>query len=253
MRILRQRFAVCRARRKVCHRAPAPGAPASAKRAPTFRFRSATPKPPAHFEINARGEMQIAILVEQMRREGYELMVSRPEVIFRRELRMAPCSSRLKISMSIFRMKISGHPAIPRQSQRRIRRHGSSRVARFNRSDHPDSRLDWIRDRSGQPDSRARIDESPLSRIRAVQGRNRRTRSRCDGVDGIRGQHRLRTQQYPGARPAFHWATRRNLRGNDRGRKRAPGRLASQSVQAKSTSPTCAARAKAKAFSSKRR
>ncbi len=37
------------------------------------------------FEINARGEMQIAILVEQMRREGYEVMVSRPEVIFKRE------------------------------------------------------------------------------------------------------------------------------------------------------------------------
>jgi GTP-binding protein len=36
------------------------------------------------FEINARGEMQIAVLVEQMRREGYELMVSRPEVIFHR-------------------------------------------------------------------------------------------------------------------------------------------------------------------------
>jgi GTP-binding protein len=34
------------------------------------------------FEINARGEMQIAVLVEQMRREGYEVMVSRPEVIF---------------------------------------------------------------------------------------------------------------------------------------------------------------------------
>ncbi len=37
-----------------------------------------------HFEVNARGEMQIAILVEQMRREGFELLVSRPEVIFRR-------------------------------------------------------------------------------------------------------------------------------------------------------------------------
>src|SRR5204862_3183534 len=36
------------------------------------------------FEISARGEMQIAILVEQMRREGYELMVSRPEVILKR-------------------------------------------------------------------------------------------------------------------------------------------------------------------------
>lgn len=37
------------------------------------------------FEVHARGEMQIAILVEQMRREGYEVMVSRPEVIFRKD------------------------------------------------------------------------------------------------------------------------------------------------------------------------
>ena len=37
------------------------------------------------FEINARGEMQIAILVEQMRREGFEMMISRPEVIFRKD------------------------------------------------------------------------------------------------------------------------------------------------------------------------
>src|SRR5882757_2529534 len=38
-----------------------------------------------NFDIKARGEMQIAILVEQMRREGFELLVSRPEVIFRRD------------------------------------------------------------------------------------------------------------------------------------------------------------------------
>ncbi|MEI6561297.1 MAG: translational GTPase TypA [Verrucomicrobiota bacterium] len=37
-----------------------------------------------HFEVQARGEMQIAILVEQMRREGFELLISRPEVIFHR-------------------------------------------------------------------------------------------------------------------------------------------------------------------------
>src|SRR4030095_11482109 len=36
------------------------------------------------FVINCRGEMEIAILVEQMRREGYEVMVSRPEAIFHR-------------------------------------------------------------------------------------------------------------------------------------------------------------------------
>ncbi len=38
-----------------------------------------------HFEVKARGEMQIAILVEQMRREGFEVLVSRPEVIFRHD------------------------------------------------------------------------------------------------------------------------------------------------------------------------
>jgi GTP-binding protein len=36
------------------------------------------------FTLSARGEMQIAILVEQMRREGFELLVSRPEVILRK-------------------------------------------------------------------------------------------------------------------------------------------------------------------------
>lgn len=37
------------------------------------------------FEVSGRGEMQIAVLVEQMRREGFELMVSRPEVIYRKD------------------------------------------------------------------------------------------------------------------------------------------------------------------------
>src|SRR5258706_2642085 len=40
---------------------------------------------PNIFEVSGRGEMQIAILVEQMRREGYEVLVSRPEVIFQRD------------------------------------------------------------------------------------------------------------------------------------------------------------------------
>ena len=40
---------------------------------------------PKVFEVAGRGEMQIAILVEQMRREGYEVLVSRPEVLYRRD------------------------------------------------------------------------------------------------------------------------------------------------------------------------
>ncbi|HWD18239.1 MAG TPA: translational GTPase TypA [Verrucomicrobiae bacterium] len=37
------------------------------------------------FNVAGRGEMQIAILVEQMRREGHEVLVSRPEVIYRKD------------------------------------------------------------------------------------------------------------------------------------------------------------------------
>ncbi|MGH2759190.1 MAG: translational GTPase TypA [Actinomycetota bacterium] len=38
---------------------------------------------PDTFEVQGRGELQLAILIEQMRREGYELQVSKPEVIVR--------------------------------------------------------------------------------------------------------------------------------------------------------------------------
>ncbi|MGD0538549.1 MAG: translational GTPase TypA [Verrucomicrobiota bacterium] len=40
---------------------------------------------PNIFNVSGRGEMQIAILVEQMRREGHEVLVSRPEVIWRKD------------------------------------------------------------------------------------------------------------------------------------------------------------------------
>jgi GTP-binding protein len=38
---------------------------------------------PDRFRVSGRGELHLAILIETMRREGYELGVSRPEVIFR--------------------------------------------------------------------------------------------------------------------------------------------------------------------------
>jgi GTP-binding protein len=36
---------------------------------------------PETFEVRGRGELQLAVLIEQMRREGHELQVSRPEVL----------------------------------------------------------------------------------------------------------------------------------------------------------------------------
>ncbi len=37
---------------------------------------------PERFEVSGRGELHLSILIETMRREGYELAISRPEVIF---------------------------------------------------------------------------------------------------------------------------------------------------------------------------
>jgi GTP-binding protein len=39
---------------------------------------------PDQFKVSGRGELQLAILIEMMRREGYELQVSKPEVITRK-------------------------------------------------------------------------------------------------------------------------------------------------------------------------
>ncbi|MGI8565975.1 MAG: translational GTPase TypA [Pyrinomonadaceae bacterium] len=40
---------------------------------------------PDQFKVSGRGELQLAILIEMMRREGYELQVSKPEVITREQ------------------------------------------------------------------------------------------------------------------------------------------------------------------------
>ncbi|CAA9390617.1 MAG: GTP-binding protein TypA/BipA [uncultured Pyrinomonadaceae bacterium] len=39
---------------------------------------------PDQFKVSGRGELQLAILIEMMRREGYEIQVSKPEVITKR-------------------------------------------------------------------------------------------------------------------------------------------------------------------------
>ena len=37
------------------------------------------------FEVAGRGELQMGVLIENMRREGFELSISRPQVLFREE------------------------------------------------------------------------------------------------------------------------------------------------------------------------
>ena len=45
-------------------------------------FRSETDTPDS-FEVCGRGELHLSVLIETMRREGFELLVSRPKVIIK--------------------------------------------------------------------------------------------------------------------------------------------------------------------------
>ena len=48
-------------------------------------LRVADTEHPEEFEVHGRGELHLSVLIETMRREGYELCVSRPHVLTRRE------------------------------------------------------------------------------------------------------------------------------------------------------------------------
>ena len=41
---------------------------------------------PDSFEVSGRGELHLSVLIETMRREGFELLVSRPKVILKKSM-----------------------------------------------------------------------------------------------------------------------------------------------------------------------
>jgi GTP-binding protein len=55
---------------------------------------------PEKFRVSGRGELHLSILLENMRREGYELAVSRPEVIFR-EIEGAVCEPYEQLTVDV--------------------------------------------------------------------------------------------------------------------------------------------------------
>ena len=55
---------------------------------------------PEKFKVSGRGELHLSVLIETMRREGYELAVSRPEVIFR-EIDGAVCEPYEQLTVDV--------------------------------------------------------------------------------------------------------------------------------------------------------
>ena len=79
----RQRWTVRRAGRQVRHHAQHPRAALQGAQVQRRACASRTPTLPNVFKVSGRGELHLSVLIETMRREGYELCVSQPEVIFK--------------------------------------------------------------------------------------------------------------------------------------------------------------------------
>ncbi|MCC7123296.1 MAG: translational GTPase TypA [Acidobacteria bacterium] len=85
---------------------------------------------PEQFKVLGRGELQLAILIEMMRREGFELQVSRPEIITREidGQRMEPVEDLVIDVAEDFQGVVISMCGTRRGTMTRMVNHGSGRV-----------------------------------------------------------------------------------------------------------------------------
>ena len=94
----RQQLAAGRHRRRQGHQPPDPRPPAARGRRQCRAARASRPPTRTRWKSSGRGELQLAILIETMRREGFELSVSRPRVVLTKDEATASCWSRSRKS-----------------------------------------------------------------------------------------------------------------------------------------------------------
>ena len=156
------------------------------------------------FDVAGRGELQMGVLVENMRREGFELSVSRPRVLFREEggQRLEPIE---EVTIDVDE-EFAG-VVVDKLSQRkgelaemRTGAGGKTRIVAHVPSARPD-RLPWrVPDRH----PRHRRAEPGLPRLGALSRADPGAAQRRAGLDGGRGQRALRALQPRGPRPFLH-------------------------------------------------
>ena len=85
---------------------------------------------PEQMKVSGRGELQLAILIEMMRREGYELQVSRPEIVTKEigGVRMEPIEDLVIDVAEEFQGVVIANVGMRRGTMTRMVNHGSGRV-----------------------------------------------------------------------------------------------------------------------------
>ena len=164
---------------------------------------------PEQMQVIGRGELQLSILIEMMRREGFELQVSRPEIVTKEidGVRMEPVEDLVidvpedfqgvVIAQAGTRRGVMTQDGQPRQRPR------APRV--------PHSRARPDRLPLAVPDRHQghRHHEPPVCRLGAVARRDSGAADRRAGRRPHRRRHRLRDLQPAGARRDLHRAGRR--------------------------------------------
>ncbi len=173
---------------------------------------------PDAFKVMGRGELQLAILIEMMRREGYELQVGKPEILTRKidgvlheplELLVIDCPEEF-IGVVIEKL------GVRKGKMTKMVNHGSGRV----RLDfHVPSRgLDRPAQRNAHRHQGNRHHELALSRLHRLAGRNRDASHRIPGRRPRGLGNQLRHLQSPGTRCHLHFSRNGSIRRHDRRR-----------------------------------
>jgi GTP-binding protein len=85
---------------------------------------------PEQIKVLGRGELQLAILIEMMRREGFELQVSRPEIVVKEinGVKMEPIEELIIDVAEEFQGVVIAHCGMRRGTMTKMVNHGSGRV-----------------------------------------------------------------------------------------------------------------------------
>ena len=173
------------------------------------------------FEVRGRGELQLAILIEQMRREGYELQVSPTGGAAARGRRRGPGAVRADHRGHAARVHRpgAGRPGRPqgppRPDEHRRRRPGSDGVR------HPGPRPDRLPRPAPDRDARDGADAPDRRGLRPLGRRGHASHDRRAGGRSAGHLERLRPLQPPGAIRAVHRRRRGRLRRHGRRRELA--------------------------------
>ena len=173
---------------------------------------------PDAWEVQGRGELALAILVEQMRREGYELTVGKPQVVTREvDGKIHEPVERLTIDTpEEFLGPITQILAARKGRMEQMTNHGTGwiRMEFLVPSRGPDR----LPHRVPHRDARHRHRPPRVRGLRAVVRHHHDPHQRLARLRPHRRRHRLRHGQPPGARDAVRRPDHRGLRGHDRRR-----------------------------------